>query len=39
MPDIHRAVDGLLLEGHIVISWKGRPLEKRDGPYRIALRR
>ena len=36
MPDIHAAVDRLLEERAITISWKGQALPKRDGPYRIA---
>ena len=35
MPDIHAAVDRLLEEGMVQLSWKGRPLAKRSGPYRI----
>ena len=35
MPDVHAAVDRLLDEGLIRISWKGEPLTKRSGPYRI----
>ena len=36
MPDIHRATDRLLERGEIELSWKGRKLAARDGPYRIA---
>lgn len=39
MPDVHAAVDALIAEGHIALSWKGAPLDRRDGPYRIALRK
>ena len=36
MDDVHRAVDRLLREGRITLSWKGVLMDKRDGPYRIA---
>jgi hypothetical protein len=35
MPTIHRAIDDLLATGSIRISWKGRDLSARNGPYRI----
>lgn len=35
MPLVHAAVDGLVAEGRVRLSWKGRPLAVRDGPYRI----
>gem|GEM_PF-1356530 len=35
MPAVHDAVDRLLAAGDIHLSWKGRPLETRQGPYRI----
>ena len=35
MPLVHAAVDGLVAEGRVGLSWKGRPLAVRDGPYRI----
>lgn len=35
MPAVHAAVDGLLDEGLIVLSWKGQALATRAGPYRI----
>ncbi len=35
MPAVHTAVDRLLADKLISISWKGRPLETRVGPYRI----
>lgn len=35
MPTVHRAVDRLLDEGVIVLSWKGERLFVREGPYRI----
>ena len=36
MPDVHAAVDELMREGGVRLSWKGRPLARRAGPYRIA---
>lgn len=35
MPTVHAAVDKLLDEGLIRLSWKGKPLTTRSGPYRI----
>ncbi|UUR07629.1 DUF3253 domain-containing protein [Sphingomonas glaciei] len=35
MPAVHSAVDRLLEEGAIRLSWKGQPLTSRTGPYRI----
>jgi len=35
MPTVHAAVDFLLADNFVAISWKGRPLENRAGPYRI----
>lgn len=35
MPAVHAAVDELLAEGVIQLSWKGRALEERAGPSRI----
>lgn len=35
MPTVHAAVDRLLVDKLVSISWKGRPLESRVGPYRI----
>ncbi|WP_404416574.1 DUF3253 domain-containing protein [Brevundimonas vesicularis] len=35
MPDVHAAVDELMREGAVRLSWKGRPLAMRAGPYRI----
>lgn len=37
MDAVHRAVDALVREGRVTLSWQGRPLEQRSGPYRIAL--
>ena len=36
MPQVHAAVDALVDEGAVRLSWKGRPLAMRAGPYRIA---
>lgn len=36
MHDVHAAVDALVDEGAVRLSWKGRPLALRAGPYRIA---
>lgn len=36
MPLVHTAVDELLADGAIQLSWKGVPLETRTGPYRIS---
>lgn len=38
MDAVHAAVDALLAEGAIALSWKGEPKQKRRGPYRIARR-
>ena len=37
MPVVHAAVDGVLDNGDVLLSWKGEPLKARSGPYRIAL--
>ncbi len=36
MPMVHEAVDRLVAEGEVRLSWKGQPLAARAGPYRIA---
>jgi len=38
MDRVHAAVDLMLDDGVISLSWKGRPMQKRRGPYRIARR-
>ena len=38
MSAVHSAVDRLLDEGAVQLSWKGQPLAMRDGPYRISRR-
>lgn len=35
MPIVHAAVDELLSKGLVRLSWKGKPLNIRNGPYRI----
>lgn len=35
LPVVHAAVDQLLSEGLVQLSWKGQPLATRVGPYRI----
>ncbi len=35
MPAVHAAIDGLVRDGLVRLSWKGRPLATRSGPYRI----
>ena len=36
MEEVHGAVDQLLDEGEVTLSWKGQALQRREGPYRIA---
>lgn len=36
MPFVHAAVDHLVDQGDVRLSWKGRALSARSGPYRIA---
>lgn len=38
MPAVHAAVDRLVSEGRVRLSWKGQPLSSRCGPYRIGHR-
>ncbi len=35
MPAVHAAVDRMLAEGLVRLSWKGEALTARAGPYRI----
>lgn len=35
MPAVHAAIDQLVSEGSVVLSWKGVVLDRREGPYRI----
>lgn len=36
MPAVHAAVDRLVIEGLVQLSWKGKPIPVRAGPYRIS---
>lgn len=38
MEAVHAATDALLARGAVTLSWKGVPMQKRRGPYRIARR-
>lgn len=38
MAQVHAAADALAAAGRIALSWKGRPMKQRRGPYRIARR-
>lgn len=38
MPSVHAAIDGLMADGAIHLSWKGNALPRRAGPYRIGKR-
>ena len=38
MPAVHAAVDRLVAEGRVRLSWKGQTLLSRTGPYRIGRR-
>lgn len=35
MPTVHAAVDQLVTDGKVRLSWKGQLLSSRNGPYRI----
>ena len=35
MPAVHAAIDGLVRDGLVRLSWKGKTLATRSGPYRI----
>jgi hypothetical protein len=35
MPAVHAAIDELVRDGLIRLSWKGQPMATRSGPYRI----
>ena len=39
MPSVHAAVDALVAEGRVRLSWKGVAMAVRRGPYRIAAGR
>lgn len=38
MPEVHAAIDLLVANGSVQLSWKGKPLATRSGPYRIGRR-
>lgn len=38
MEAVHAAADALAAAGAVSLSWKGVPMQKRRGPYRIARR-
>jgi hypothetical protein len=38
MDAVHAAADALVAAGAVTLSWKGTPMQKRRGPYRIARR-
>ncbi len=35
MPIVHAAIDQLVIDGRVQLSWKGQALASRVGPYRI----
>lgn len=35
MPAVHAAIDSMVADGLVRLSWKGEPIAVRDGPYRI----
>jgi hypothetical protein len=35
MSDVHDAVDALVAEDTVQLSWKGKPMTARSGPYRV----
>ena len=35
MPRVHAAIDTLVAEGRVALSWKGVAMPARAGPYRI----
>lgn len=37
MPSVHAAIDGLVRDGAVWLSWKRERLATRSGPYRIGL--
>ncbi|KLE34752.1 DUF3253 domain-containing protein [Aurantiacibacter luteus] len=39
MDDVHEASGRLVDAGDVVLSWKGRPLARPEGPYRIGRSR
>ena len=39
LPEVHKAVDALARAGTVSLSWRGRALAHREGPYRIGRSR
>jgi hypothetical protein len=35
MPAVHAAIDSMVQDGLVRLSWKGEPMPAREGPYRI----
>lgn len=35
MPAVHAAIDAMVADGLVRLSWKGEAMPVRDGPYRI----
>lgn len=35
MPEVHSAIDAMVAEGLVRLSWKGEAMPVRGGPYRI----
>jgi hypothetical protein len=35
MAEVHDAVDWLVTAGRVRLSWKGEPMARGDGPYRV----
>jgi hypothetical protein len=35
MRTVHAAIDSMVADGLVRLSWKGEPMPVRDGPYRI----
>ena len=38
MPEVHAAVDDMVRDGSVALSWKGARLATRAGPYRLNRR-
>lgn len=38
MDEVHAAVDALVKDSAITLSWQGNPKSERRGPYRVARR-
>jgi Protein of unknown function (DUF3253) len=39
MPQVHAAIDSMIADGLVRLSWKGWAMQARDGPYRIGRAR